>query len=166
MSRSVTPPCLSFSSSFVTSFLHHLFPLRPPVNLPLSAPPPGDLAHPFLPPPSSSLSPCGGSRIYISIHRLASRQRRERMAPCQHHELPWRSRAETAPVCWPLHHRERWEREEKKQEEKGGRRQKNTAELGGGGGRDGTSSLQMKNTRLTPGQISTPRWSRRTSPST
>lgn len=30
------------------------------------------------------------------------------------HELPWRSRAETAPVCWPLHHRERWVREEKK----------------------------------------------------
>lgn len=75
------------------------------------------------------------------IHQFTSQQRREWMACCQHHELPWRSWAEMVCVCWPLHHRERWVREVKKQEEKGERRQKNRAKCGGGGGRGRTASL-------------------------
>lgn len=126
-----------------------------PAPLPSSTPPPVTSLPPSSPPPSSPLSPCGGSRMHILIHRFTSRQRREWMAPCQRRELPWRSRAETAPVCWPLHHGEWWVREEKKQEDKGERRQKNTAERRGGGGRDGTSSLQ-KNSTLTPGQLREP----------
>ena len=100
----MTPPwCFFFS--FFASILHHLFPLSPLVDTPPLLPPP--------PPPPLFFS-CGGSRIYILIHQFASRQRREWMARCQHHELPWRWRAETAAVCWPLHHREQWAREEKK----------------------------------------------------
>lgn len=102
-------------------------------------PPPLSLLHSFIicvlrgpwgtppsPPPSSlllSFSLWRERNLHLDL-RFCFPAGAGGMALCQQHELPWRWRAETAPVCWPLHHRERWVREEKnrKKKERGGRK--------------------------------------------